>query len=74
MSVIQFGEAERSFAEFTVFLLRMRQPLHEAFLVNILDTAAALAGEEQRFFGGSFAATYPTGINIFVGSIGRSMC
>ena len=48
----------------------MRQPLHEAVLMNVLYTTTALAGEEKRFPKGGLATAYPTSIDIVVGSIG----
>jgi hypothetical protein len=43
---VQLREPERGFAELTVLLLRVGQPLHQAILVDMLDGAAALARVE----------------------------
>lgn len=62
--MVQLGEAEGRLAQLAVFLLGVGQPLHETFLVHILDAAAALARVEERLFGGAFSATDATGVDI----------
>jgi hypothetical protein len=58
--VVELGEAERGLAKLAVLLLRVRQPLHEAFLVDVFDAAAALARVEERLVCGAFPPTYAT--------------
>ena len=48
--VVKFRKSERGLAEFTVFLLRMREPFHQAGLMDELDTSAAFARVKQLFF------------------------
>lgn len=62
--MVQLGEAEGRLAQLAVFLLRVGQPLHQAFLVDIFDAAAALAGIEERLLGGALSPTYSTCIGI----------
>lgn len=62
--MVELRKAERCFAQFTVFLLRMCQPLHQAILVHELNAPTALARVEQRFFLRSFAATDPASIDV----------
>ena len=62
--MVQLGEAERRLAQLAVLLLRVGQPLHEAFLVDVFDAAAALAGIEERFLGGALTPTDTTCIGI----------
>jgi hypothetical protein len=45
-----------------VLFVGVREPFHEAFLVDELYTAAAFAGIEQRLVDGSFATTYSAGV------------
>lgn len=62
--MVQLGEAERRLAQLAVFLLRVGQPLHQTFLVDVFDAAAALAGVEERFLGGALSPTDSTCIGI----------
>lgn len=41
---VEFGEAKGGFAKLAIFLLRVRQPFHEAILVYKHDAAATPAG------------------------------
>lgn len=68
---VQLGESKRGFAQFAVFLLRMRQPFHQAVLVNILDASAAFARVEERFAGRGFASTYPARVDVSCHRVGR---
>lgn len=56
--IVKFREAEGRLAQLAVLLVRVRKPLHEAFLVDILDAATAFARVEERLFGAAFAAAY----------------
>jgi hypothetical protein len=48
----------------------MRQPFHQAFLVDVFDAAAAFARKEQRLFSGALSSTYAAGIGfVFVGGL-----
>lgn len=64
--VIELGKAKGGFAELAVFLLGVRQPLHQAFLVDVFDAAATLARIEERFFQGTLAATYTASVCLFL--------
>ena len=44
--VIELREPKRGFTQLAVLLLRVRQPFHQAALMNELDAAAALAWVE----------------------------
>lgn len=67
---IEFGESKGCLAQLAVFLLRMRQPLHQTVLVDIFYTPTTFAREEQRLVVGGFAPANPTGIEIDGGIIG----
>lgn len=43
---VELSEAKRCLAQLAVLLLRMRQPLHQTVLVDVLYAAAALARVE----------------------------
>jgi len=62
--VVKFCETERGLAQLAVFLLRVREPLHEAFLVHIFDASAAFARVEQRLVWAALAAANATGVDI----------
>jgi hypothetical protein len=68
--VVELGEAEGRLAELAVLLLRVREPLHEALLVDVFDAAAALAREEQRLLLSALAAADAARIRLVV--VGRS--
>jgi hypothetical protein len=63
-AVIEFGEAEGGLAEFTVFLLGMREPFFQTLLVDKLDAPTAFARIVEGLTGGGFTTTYST---IFLG-------
>lgn len=67
---VELGESKRRLAQFAVFLLRMRQPLHQAVLVDIFDTATAFTGEEERLGAGGFASADSASIEIQKGIVG----
>lgn len=54
-----------------MFLLRVRQPFHQAILVNILDTATAFTRVEKRLVRSTLPSTYSTGIGIGRGIIAQ---
>lgn len=57
MRMVELGESEGGLAQLAVLLVGVRQPLHEAVLVDMFDASAALARVEQGFgFGGLAAA------------------
>ena len=62
--MVQLREAKGRLAQLAVFLLRVGQPLHQTFLVDVFDAAAALAGVEERFLGGALSPTDSTCIGI----------
>jgi hypothetical protein len=47
-----------------LLLLRVRQPLHQAVLVDVFYAATALAWIEQRLVRCSVAATYPASVGV----------
>ncbi len=61
---IQLREAKGGLAKLTVLLLRMRQPFHQAVLVNVLDTATAFARMKQGLGIASFSSAYPAGVHV----------
>lgn len=46
VGIVELCEAEGRFAKLAVLLLRVRQPFHQTFLVDILNAAAAFAWVE----------------------------
>ena len=56
IGIVELGEAEGRLAQLAVLLVRVREPFHQAFLVDEFDAAAAFAGVEERFGGRAFAA------------------
>ena len=72
--MVEFGEAEGCFAEFAVLFLGMRQPLHQAVLVDVFDAAAAFARVEQRLLSGALATTYSAGVGLVFVRCSRIVC
>lgn len=72
--VVQLGEAKGGFAELAVLLLGVRQPFHEALLVDIFDAAAALAWVEERLIQSAFAAAYSAGVGLVLVMVMRVGC
>lgn len=66
---VELCEPERSLAKLAVLLLRMRQPLHQAVLVDIFYTTTTLARKEERLVVGGFASAYSTGVDIHRGVV-----
>ena len=64
--VIQLREPKGRLAQFTVLLLGVRQPLHQALLMDVLDTTTALAREEQRLIGRTLPAAYTACVCFFL--------
>lgn len=62
--VVELGESERRLAQLAVLFLCMRQPLHQALLVDVLDAATAFARVEERFIGCALASTYPARVGL----------
>jgi hypothetical protein len=42
----------------------VRQPFHQALLVDVFDAAAAFARIEERFLVGALSTAYATGIGL----------
>lgn len=61
---VQLGEAEGRFAQLAVLLLGMREPLHQAVLVDELDASTAFAGVEELFCLGCLPSTYSAELNL----------
>lgn len=70
LRVVELCKPKGRLAQLAMFLLRVRQPLHQAVLVDKLDATAAFARVEQGFFSRSFSSTYSAGI-WFVGGFIR---
>lgn len=62
LRIVQLRESERGLAQLAVLLLRMRQPLHQTFLMDELDATTAFARVEQRFLLCCLASAYPARI------------
>ena len=71
--VVELGEAEGRFTQLAVLFLRVRQPFHEALLMDKLDAPTTLARVEQGLISGSFAAAYPACVR-FVGVLVVGLC
>jgi hypothetical protein len=61
IGIVEFGKAERRLTQLAVLLVRVREPFHQAFLVNILNAAAAFAWVEERLLWCAFTAAYAAG-------------
>lgn len=66
---IELSESEGRLAQLAVFLLRMRQPLHQTVLVDIFDAPAAFAREKERLVVVGLAPADATGVEIDRGII-----
>jgi hypothetical protein len=62
---VKLGEAEGRLAELAVFLLGMRQPFHQAILMDVLYAATAFARIKERLVRSTFAPTDSTCIGIY---------
>jgi hypothetical protein len=62
--LIEFGEAKGGLAELTVLLLRMRQPFHQTFLMDVFDATTAFAGIKQGLSIRGLTSTDSTGISL----------
>lgn len=63
---VELGETKRGLAQLAVFLVGVRQPFHEAILVDKHDAASTLAREVQGLFLVSLGTAYSTSIDVRV--------
>jgi hypothetical protein len=69
IGVVELGETKRRLAELAVLLLGVREPLHQAVLVDVLDAAAAFARIEEGIVGSGLASAYAAGVGVGRGGI-----
>jgi hypothetical protein len=60
--MVQLREAKGRLAQLAVLLLGVGQPLHQALLVDVLDTTTALARVKQRLVNCALPAAYTASV------------